>query len=204
MRSLPSITSYSSGMILFSPGRIFSTSTFRTDNDPKGDDTGHAQTLGFLVVPFCLRLLCRSCHRRRFSGPAQYGLCRDAPAHGGGGGRGFPGTGGLSGRRFRRRAGRAEPRRDGLGTRGRLWVAENYTYSDSTQRFDLRLRDRVLIFEDADGDGRVDKRTVFTDEVQRLGSVELGLGGVWLLCPPQFLFIPTVMATTWPMARPKS
>ena len=75
-------------------------------------------------------------------------------------------------------------------TRGRLWVAENYTYSDSTQIFDLRLRDRVVIFEDANADGRADKRTVFTDEVQRLGSVELGFGGVWLLCPPQLLFVP--------------
>jgi len=75
-------------------------------------------------------------------------------------------------------------------TRGRLWVAENYTYSDGTQKFDLRLRDRVLIFEDADGDGRMDRRKVFTDQVQRLGSVELGFGGVWLMCPPQLLFIP--------------
>ncbi|MDR3634295.1 MAG: dehydrogenase, partial [Isosphaeraceae bacterium] len=74
--------------------------------------------------------------------------------------------------------------------RGRLWVAENYTYSDATDRFDLRLRDRVLVFEDADGDGRFDRRTVFTEEVQRLGSVELGFGGVWLLCPPQLLFVP--------------
>ncbi len=39
--------------------------------------------------------------------------------------------------------------------RGRLWVAENYTYADTTDRFDLRLRDRVLIFEDTDGDGTV-------------------------------------------------
>jgi putative membrane-bound dehydrogenase-like protein len=75
-------------------------------------------------------------------------------------------------------------------TRGRLWVAENYTYSDSTQIFDLRLRDRVLILEDSNADGRADKRTVFTDQVQRLGSVELGFGGVWLLCPPQLLFLP--------------
>ena len=75
-------------------------------------------------------------------------------------------------------------------TRGRLWIAENYTYSDITQKFDLRLRDRVLIFEDADADGRVDRRTVFTDQVQRLASVELGFGGVWLLCPPQLLFVP--------------
>ena len=74
--------------------------------------------------------------------------------------------------------------------RGRLWVAENYTYSDSSERFDLRLRDRILIFEDADGDGHFDRRKVFTEDVQRLGSVELGPGGVWLLCPPQLLFVP--------------
>jgi putative membrane-bound dehydrogenase-like protein len=75
-------------------------------------------------------------------------------------------------------------------TRGRLWVGENFTYSDSTQIFDMRLRDRVLIFEDTNGDGRADKRIVFTDNVQRLGSVELGFGGAWLLCPPQLLFMP--------------
>src|SRR5499427_2737371 len=69
--------------------------------------------------------------------------------------------------------------------RGRLWIAENYTYAEQTQKFDLRLRDRVLIFEDADADGRFDRRTVFTDDVQRLASVEIGFGGAWLLCPPQ-------------------
>jgi putative membrane-bound dehydrogenase-like protein len=74
--------------------------------------------------------------------------------------------------------------------RGRLWVAENYTYSDQSDRFDLRLRDRVLIFEDTDSDGRADRRSVFTDQVQRLASVELGFGGVWLLCPPRLLFVP--------------
>ena len=74
--------------------------------------------------------------------------------------------------------------------RGRMWVAENYTYSDRTQRFDLSLRDRVLIFEDTDNDGRADSRKVFTDQVQMLTSVETGRGGVWLMCPPQLLFIP--------------
>jgi len=74
--------------------------------------------------------------------------------------------------------------------RGRLWVAENYTYAERSARFDLRYRDRVLIFEDADGDGRTDKRTVFTDDVQMLTSVEVGLGGTWLMCPPQVLFVP--------------
>jgi len=74
--------------------------------------------------------------------------------------------------------------------RGRLWVAENYTYSDGKERFDLKLRDRIVIFEDADHDGRFDKRTVFSDDVQMLTSIERGFGGVWAMCPPNLLFIP--------------
>src|SRR6266849_8143414 len=74
--------------------------------------------------------------------------------------------------------------------RGRLWVAENYTYAERAIKFDLHLRDRILIFEDTDGDGRFDSRKVFTDEVQKLTSVEVGYGGVWLMCPPRLIFIP--------------
>ncbi|HYG75174.1 MAG TPA: PVC-type heme-binding CxxCH protein [Planctomycetota bacterium] len=75
-------------------------------------------------------------------------------------------------------------------SRGRLWVAENYTYADRNKKFDRNLRDRVLIFEDADGDGRFDSRRVFTEQVQFLTSVEVGFGGVWLTCSPHLLFIP--------------
>ena len=74
--------------------------------------------------------------------------------------------------------------------RGRLWIAENYTYAESPKRFDLHMRDRILIFEDSDHDGRFDKRQVFTDDAQQLTSVEVGQGGVWALCPPQLLFFP--------------
>ncbi len=74
--------------------------------------------------------------------------------------------------------------------RGRMWIAENYTYAERSQRFDLNLRDRVIILEDSNGDGKADKRKVFTDEVQMLTSVEVGHGGVWLMCPPNLLFIP--------------
>ena len=74
--------------------------------------------------------------------------------------------------------------------RGRLWIAENYTYSDGKERFDLNLRDRILILEDADHDGKFDKRTVFTDEIQMLTSIERGFGGVWAVCPPNLVFIP--------------
>jgi putative membrane-bound dehydrogenase-like protein len=75
-------------------------------------------------------------------------------------------------------------------SRGRLWVAENYTYAERALKFDLDLRDRVLIFTDSDSDGKPERRQVFIDTVQRLTSIEVGLGGVWLMCPPRLLFVP--------------
>ncbi|MSR58560.1 MAG: c-type cytochrome [Planctomycetaceae bacterium] len=74
--------------------------------------------------------------------------------------------------------------------RGRLWIAENYTYAESQVNFAKDLRDRIVILEDTDGDGQFDKRKVFWDEAQKLTSVEVGFGGVWALCAPQLLFIP--------------
>jgi len=74
--------------------------------------------------------------------------------------------------------------------RGRLWVAENYTYAERAVRFDMKLRDRIVIFEDSDGDGRFDSRKVFTDDLQMVTSIEIGLGGVWVLSLPNMIFIP--------------
>ena len=74
--------------------------------------------------------------------------------------------------------------------RGRLWVAENYTYSEHKVGFHKELRDRIVVFEDTDNDGRFDKRTVFWDGAERLTSVEIGLGGVWALALPNLYFIP--------------
>ncbi|MFN0078412.1 MAG: PVC-type heme-binding CxxCH protein [Prosthecobacter sp.] len=74
--------------------------------------------------------------------------------------------------------------------KGRMWVAENYTYAERAKRFDLGLKDRVIILEDKDWDGVAETRKVFTEDVQMLTSVEVGRGGVWLMCPPQVLFIP--------------
>lgn len=73
---------------------------------------------------------------------------------------------------------------------GRVWIAENYTYAERTQRFDLSLRDRVVVLQDKDGDGMAEQRTVFSDSVQMLTGIVVGQGGVWLMCPPQLLFIP--------------
>ena len=74
--------------------------------------------------------------------------------------------------------------------RGRLWVAENYTYAERPANFDERMRDRIVILEDTDDDGSFDKRTVFWDRGRRLTSVEIGHGGVWVLDAPNLLFIP--------------
>jgi putative membrane-bound dehydrogenase-like protein len=74
--------------------------------------------------------------------------------------------------------------------RGRLWVAECYTYAENPGRWNTSLRDRILIFEDTDNDGHFDKRTVFWDEGVRLTSIELGNGGVYALCAPNLIFIP--------------
>ena len=87
--------------------------------------------------------------------------------------------------------------------RGRMWVAENFTYAERAKRFELGLRDRVLIFEDSDWDGVAETRTIFTDDVQMLTSVEVGHGGVWLMCPPRLLFIPDENGDDQPDGSPE-
>jgi putative membrane-bound dehydrogenase-like protein len=75
-------------------------------------------------------------------------------------------------------------------TRGRLWVAENYTYAESSINMDRDLSDRIVILEDTDQDGKSDKRKVFWDQGKCITSVETGFGGVWVLDLPNLLFIP--------------
>ncbi|MEM8735292.1 MAG: PVC-type heme-binding CxxCH protein, partial [Planctomycetota bacterium] len=73
---------------------------------------------------------------------------------------------------------------------GRVWVAENFTYAEREQRFDLNLSDRVIVLEDRDSDGVAEKRTVFKDDLKILTGITVGRGGVWLMAPPQLLFVP--------------
>ncbi|MEM9282162.1 MAG: PVC-type heme-binding CxxCH protein [Verrucomicrobiota bacterium] len=86
---------------------------------------------------------------------------------------------------------------------GRVWVAENYTYAEKATRFEMGLRDRVIILEDTDWDGKADRRTVFSDKLQMLTSVEVGQGGVWVMCPPQLLFIPDRDGNDQPDSEPE-
>ncbi len=75
-----------------------------------------------------------------------------------------------------------------LDDRGRLWIAEAYSYPRRLP--DAEAQDRILIFEDVDGDGRFDKRTVFAEKLNLVSGLEWGFGGVWVGAAPQFLFIP--------------
>jgi putative membrane-bound dehydrogenase-like protein len=75
--------------------------------------------------------------------------------------------------------------------RGRIWVAENYSWAGGgAGGFDGNQRDRIVVLEDTDGDGKHDKRTVFWDDAHKLTSIEVGNGGVWAICLPNLLFFP--------------
>src|SRR5689334_6965874 len=74
--------------------------------------------------------------------------------------------------------------------RGRLWVVEGLSYPYWQPQISGGKKDRIVILEDIDGDGRFDKRTVFWEGGPAVSSVELGFGGVYVLAAPNLLFIP--------------
>jgi len=84
----------------------------------------------------------------------------------------------------------SQPISTAFDERGRLWVAECYSYESSGGPWKSAVRDRILVFEDADGDGTFDKRTIFWDGAQNLTSVLPGHGGVWACSTPNVIFIP--------------
>jgi putative membrane-bound dehydrogenase-like protein len=85
--------------------------------------------------------------------------------------------------------------------RGRLWVVECTSYPKWTTA--KEGKDRVLIFEDTDGDGHFDKCTVFWDKGANLSGIELGFGGVWLCATPNLLFIPIKAGEDKPAGPPE-
>jgi putative membrane-bound dehydrogenase-like protein len=71
---------------------------------------------------------------------------------------------------------------------GRLWVLEGHSYPQ--KRPDGQGLDRIVIFADADGDGRFENRKVFIEGLNLASGIEVGHGGVWVGAAPQLLFIP--------------
>src|SRR5260221_7777140 len=95
-----------------------------------------------------------------------------------------------------------------LDHRGRVWVAEGYTYpqrrgappkstnAPSEKPTAEQLKDifggadRILIFEDTDGDHKFDKKTVFLENLNLVSGLEVGFGGVWIGAAPYLMFVP--------------
>jgi putative membrane-bound dehydrogenase-like protein len=76
-----------------------------------------------------------------------------------------------------------------IDDRGRLWVVESYGYPTWSKPGEPG-KDRILILEDADGDGRFDSRKVFAEKLANVSGLALGFGGAWLCATPYFLFLP--------------
>ena len=74
-------------------------------------------------------------------------------------------------------------------TRGRMWVVECMSYPKWSQD-GKGGKDRVVILEDTDGDGKFDKKTVVIDDGVNLSGIELGFGGVYLCSSPNLIFVP--------------
>ncbi|MEN9573640.1 MAG: hypothetical protein RL514_1495 [Verrucomicrobiota bacterium] len=75
-----------------------------------------------------------------------------------------------------------------IDDRGRLWVIENYTYPQ--RQPEGKGTDRILVFEDTDGDHKFDKRTVFIEGLNLASAIEYGFGGVFVGAAPWLLHIP--------------
>jgi len=75
-----------------------------------------------------------------------------------------------------------------IDARGRLWVAEAYTYP--VRAPDGEGKDRIVILEDTDQNGTLDSRKVFIEGLNLVSGLEVGFGGVWVGAAPYLLFIP--------------
>ena len=94
--------------------------------------------------------------------------------------------------------------------RGRIWVVEGNTYPtratkpperadgdgdlskpNAAQKADIFAgKDRILIFEDADGDGSFETRKVFLEGLNLVSGIEVGFGGVYVGAAPYLMHIP--------------
>ena len=88
-----------------------------------------------------------------------------------------------------------------LDDRGRLWVAEAHTYP--VRAPEGEGKDRILILEDSDGDGRLDRRKVFIEHLNLISGIEIGFGGVWVGAAPYLMFIPIEDGTDRPAGPPQ-
>ena len=106
-------------------------------------------------------------------------------ADAGGGRQGDDRARGLQGHALRRRAGRHPADRVLPSTTAAGSGSPRRTPTrDAAGPTEAEARDRILIFEDTDGDGKFDKRTVFIEGLNLVSGIEVGFGGVWVGAAP--------------------
>jgi putative heme-binding domain-containing protein len=72
-------------------------------------------------------------------------------------------------------------------SRGRMWVSTSQAYPHVYPG--MESRDRLVILEDVDGDGRADTSKVFADDLHLPLSFEFGDGGVYVSEQPHLTFL---------------
>jgi len=73
-----------------------------------------------------------------------------------------------------------------IDEKGRFWITESFEYP---RKEPGPGRDRIKVLEDTDGDGRVDKVTVFAEGLNIPSGIAVGYGGVWVGNAPDILFM---------------
>lgn len=71
--------------------------------------------------------------------------------------------------------------------KGRLWVGTSPSYPQYLPG--KPVNDKILIFEDTNGDGKADKQTVFADKLYLPIGLELADGGCYVSAQPNLLFL---------------
>ena len=82
----------------------------------------------------------------------------------------------------------ANPIQMSFDNKGRLWVAVAPTYPHYRPG-DAMPNDKILIYEDTDGDGKADKETVFADHLHLPIGFELAPEGVYLSQEPNLVLL---------------
>jgi putative membrane-bound dehydrogenase-like protein len=88
-----------------------------------------------------------------------------------------------------------------IDDRNRVWIAEAYEYPVRAKGD--KGRDRILIFEDTDGNGTLDKRNVFYEGLNLVSGLEVGFGGIWVGAAPYLMFIPDRDGDDQPDSEPQ-
>jgi putative heme-binding domain-containing protein len=81
----------------------------------------------------------------------------------------------------------AKPVQMQFDAKGRLWVAVWPSYPHWKPKEEMN--DKILIFEDTDGDGKADKRTIFADHLHCPTGFEFYNGGVLVAQAPDLMFL---------------